>query len=121
MNYFCFYFMKRFLKFKPNYLFRTTLIALLLCITTTKIFGTTNFYRPLTSFQDTTKPISRNDASKSNITDTIPSKQKVDTFSLKISHQTKHLTQPTKILHQPKRLSQQKHHHQPQKNTHQQQ
>ena len=77
--------MKRPFKFKPNYLYTTTLIALLLCITTTKIFANTNFYRPLTSLQDTTKPILKKDSSRSNAKDTILPKQKVDTFSLKIS------------------------------------
>src|SRR5689334_16281295 len=85
MNYFCFNFMKRLFKFKPNYLFTTTLLTLLLCISTTKFFAAANFYRPLTSLQDTTKPILKNGNNKSNIADTILPKQKVDTFSLKIS------------------------------------
>lgn len=92
--------MKQLYKFRPIYFFTATLIAVLLCTVTWKTLaahtGLHEIGRLLTTQSDTTKPILKpdsllkinnklSDTTRNPLADTSGKKEKIDSFSLKIS------------------------------------
>src|SRR5438045_288036 len=101
MNYFCFQpFMRMLRKFTLKYFLAGILTSFIFCTLTWKTAQayspSHDFYSVLTTAQDTIKPVNQNDSlrnrnkipgdsSRKSLVDTIPPKNRVDTFEYKLS------------------------------------